>query len=424
MGMDMKVKTGNPLLTAMICVALSSGTAWAAVPELPASAFVQQQNKETADYNAAALAQSSAMNVVEEKKAEAKRGGEPDLSGGTFVEQPERGQSANDFRHMPLRWQTVKTPKEIQAESKPQPLIITADDIEKQRKEQKRQEAAASLRQDKRPQQTAAQTQPLPQEPPVQHQAPAGKPQPEVVPPQQVQQTAPALPAAAVPSAASVRMGAYYQPESVPPKILKPVEPQSAEPQKKLAVQPADRTPENVPQPLSVQPPAVRREESSPQPARQENAVPPSTQASNHLPALEPSGSVPQAGKPQSHPFPDMAWADRPAPAVNNNRNRLEDAGNVPGKLQVERPPEYDGISDEVVRHILAGEFAMMYQLSHDPTEPGIYKLAKILKDNNGLTHLQKIEYLIGFGRAINKSDLSEWQKLTFIKTVSEAFDE
>jgi hypothetical protein len=47
----------------------------------------------------------------------------------------------------------------------------------------------------------------------------------------------------------------------------------------------------------------------------------------------------------------------------------------LPKQIKVERPPEYEGISDEVVRHIMAGEYAMSYQLSQDATEPGVYRL-------------------------------------------------
>ena len=76
----------------------------------------------------------------------------------------------------------------------------------------------------------------------------------------------------------------------------------------------------------------------------------------------------------------------------------------LPKQIQVERPPEFEGISDEVVRHIMAGEYAMRYQLSRDASEPGVYRLTQVLNRNTGLSHLQKIEYLMGFGRAINRS--------------------
>jgi hypothetical protein len=96
----------------------------------------------------------------------------------------------------------------------------------------------------------------------------------------------------------------------------------------------------------------------------------------------------------------------------------------LPKQIEVERPPEYEGISDEVVRHIMAGEFAMRYQLSKDATEPGVYRLTQILVKNEGLSHLQKIEYLMGFGRAINNSNLSEYRKKALIDAVIQSFDD
>ena len=96
----------------------------------------------------------------------------------------------------------------------------------------------------------------------------------------------------------------------------------------------------------------------------------------------------------------------------------------LPKQIEVERPPEYEGISDEVVRHIMAGEFAMRYQLSRDASEPGVYRLTQVLNRNTGLSHLQKIEYLMGFGRAINRSKLSEYQKKALIDAVIQSFGE
>jgi hypothetical protein len=95
----------------------------------------------------------------------------------------------------------------------------------------------------------------------------------------------------------------------------------------------------------------------------------------------------------------------------------------LPQQIQVERPPEYEGISDEVVRHIMAGEYAMRYQITRDASEPGVYRVAKLLKQNEGLTHLQKIDYLIGFGRAINRSKLPEYKKKSLVDAVLQAWD-
>ena len=63
--MDMKVQTRNSLLTAMVCVALSSGTAWAAVPEVQVPAVQQSAPAGSA----AALAEASVADVVSQEKA-------------------------------------------------------------------------------------------------------------------------------------------------------------------------------------------------------------------------------------------------------------------------------------------------------------------------------------------------------------------
>ena len=66
--MDMKAQTRNSLLTAMVCVALSSGTAWAAVPEVQVPAVQQSAPAGSA----AALAEASVADVVSQEKAKEK----------------------------------------------------------------------------------------------------------------------------------------------------------------------------------------------------------------------------------------------------------------------------------------------------------------------------------------------------------------
>ena len=135
-----------------------------------------------------------------------------------------------------------------------------------------------------------------------------------------------------------------------------------------------------------------------------------------------------QTAQDTKRPLPQQPGTQavaQPKPAVQPARKQdsASQLPKPPAQIQVERPAEFANVSDEVVRHILAGEFAMMHQLRQDPSEPGVYKLTQILNQNTGLTHLQKIEYLIGFGRAINRSKLTEWQKSALIKSVVEAFE-
>ena len=129
------------------------------------------------------------------------------------------------------------------------------------------------------------------------------------------------------------------------------------------------------------------------------------------------AGQVPQEQKPSAYREERYGKPQQPQQPERTVQQPL------PKQIQVERPPEYEGISDEVVRHIMAGEYAMRYQLSQDATEPGVYRLTQILNQNTGLSHLQKIEYLMGFGRAINRSNLSEYQKKALIDAVLQAYD-
>ena len=81
-----------------------------------------------------------------------------------------------------------------------------------------------------------------------------------------------------------------------------------------------------------------------------------------------------------------------------------------------------NGISDEVRRHILAGQLAMEVQLQRDPSVAGMRAITKILRENTTLTRLQKIDFLIGFGRALHQSGLPRQQEALLIKTIAEAF--
>ena len=469
--MDMNAQTRNSLLTAMVCVALSSGTAWAATPELDLPAAQQQTAYQT----------QSDSQAVAEKAAE--------------------------LRDMPLRWQAVPTTKELERAAKPQPVIITADDIKAQRKAERRKLAAESV---KGQAQGRTQSQPG-------HQAPGQvKPAPVMHPAAAVSQTAVASAKMEQPPQAKTVQQA--QPKPLQPLQSKPVQPvqqvqpkpvqplsatqsvkkqaempagtskplQSVQPQQPLTqakpvqvshpaampVRPVQasqavqqpgvmqakpvqqpRPVQSVPQPSIMQVSSVQRQgraaDSEPGPLKQalqrlrekDNASGSRPQAAASGPVNAGTYNARPSAPAQQKPMPQIQTAQdtkrplsqqpgtqavaQPKPAVQPAR-RQDPAGQLPkppAQIQVERPAEFANVSDEVVRHILAGEFAMMHQLRQDPSEPGVYKLTQILNQNTGLTHLQKIEYLIGFGRAINRSKLTEWQKSALIKSVVEAFE-
>ena len=192
--MDMKEQTRNSVLTAMVCIALSSGTAWAAVPEEP-------------------------VPVVQQKSLT-----------GTVSDQ------AAELRSMPLYWSALK-PKEEQVK-KAQPVIITAEDIEAKRKEEKRAAAAQAAKgAQKKP---AAESNVQPVNKPV-----SGTPA----------QAQPVKPASSVPvqaQAAPMTDIAPAQAQPAKPAIGVPPQPQQpATPPAQLAVpasKPQSQTPEAKPQ--------------------------------------------------------------------------------------------------------------------------------------------------------------------------------
>ncbi|AME04670.1 hypothetical protein [Selenomonas sp. oral taxon 136] len=81
-----------------------------------------------------------------------------------------------------------------------------------------------------------------------------------------------------------------------------------------------------------------------------------------------------------------------------------------------------DGISDEVRRHILAGQLAMQVQLKRDASITGVQALTRALRESTKLTRMQKVDFLIGFGRALHQSGLPRQQESLLIKTIAEAF--
>ena len=414
--MDMKEQTRNSLLTAMVCVALSSGTAWAAVPEVQVPT-VQQS---AAGSSAASLAEASVADVVAQEKAKKKAAENMSLTGSgkkqenkqetrqMSVPREDPSVMSAKLHSMPLYWSALK-PKEEQVK-KAQPIIITADDIEAKRKEEKR---AAAVQAAKAPQKAAEAER-------VQPKAPA--PQPPAT-----AQVKPAKPASSAPAQAQpVRPEPAVPGQNLQPKPQQPaIAPAQPAPAPVSRPQPA--APVVKPQPVApaAKPAAQNEYRPQPQPAaapapQQENVPAP---APRQMVKLHPEGlyaSRRQRNLPETPASPQPAYKEerqvRPLPPAQPVQQPL------PKQVQVERPPEFEGISDEVVRHIMAGEYAMRYQLARDASEPGVYHLTQILNQNTGLSHLQKIEYLIGFGRAINRSNLSEYQKKALIDAVIDAF--
>ncbi len=89
------------------------------------------------------------------------------------------------------------------------------------------------------------------------------------------------------------------------------------------------------------------------------------------------------------------------------------------------RPAAFQDVSDSAWRHIQAGIFATVEQLrSAGPQnlEPAALQLVQLLNANDKLTRMEKVEYLVGIGYAINHSNLRPYQKADLIKLISVNF--
>lgn len=133
--------------------------------------------------------------------------------------------------------------------------------------------------------------------------------------------------------------------------------------------------------------------------------------------------------RPPMPPRPDVRRAlppkqYRPLPVPKNVRlAAFPDERTLPETGVTERPEPFRDISESSWRHIQAGIYAMQLQLRTDISEPAIFHFVQILNANTGLTRLQKLQYLIGFGYAINHSSLSDWQKGALIDTIAQSFE-
>ena len=118
---------------------------------------------------------------------------------------------------------------------------------------------------------------------------------------------------------------------------------------------------------------------------------------------------------------PAVTPAKDRTPAVEHSV-RPEGVPALSERRPVQSTDDLVGISDEVRRHILAGQLAMEVQLQRDPSVAGMRAITKVLRENTTLTRLQKIDFLIGFGRALHRSGLPRQQEALLIKTIAETF--
>ena len=375
----MNMSSKKTMLTAAVLLALSSSTAFAATPGASETKNLSHSSRAAADrgknhemeesvvkdrYEASISSQKK--GVVSEKQVQ-----QP-ASPGKVAPQPAR-----------LRWESVDTriaarneqPAFTLASQKAKPVIITAEDVKREEKlavkeGRPAQELVGEVNMRREPpaqdpvrQIVRSQEQPLvrPTEPPVQPLVPAEK-----VPPKAVQTSA--------------------------------VQPVSASTEERGEQRPVrQRYPQMPHENFSLTPPA----DTAAPPKRPErfNAL-----EENPSQRLAPSSFKDAAPVAEHSIRPDGVPDFSPNYTVQGSDNDLA------------------GISDEVRRHILAGQLAMEVQLRRDPTVAGMRAITKVLRENTSLTRLQKIDFLIGFGRALHRSGLPRQQEALLIKTIAETY--
>ncbi|QNH54068.1 hypothetical protein H1B31_09430 [Selenomonas timonae] len=400
----MKMSSKRTMLTAAVLLTLSSGTAYAATPGTVDSQELFHANRLVTDpAQKPAVEETAAPNRYEASISAQKK------ESVTAAMAPPVAKAASQPAR--LRWDSVDArlaarngdPSFSLSAQKAKPVIITAEDI-------KREEKLAAK--EGRPVQELVGD--------VNMNRPTPPPKPKRL---------------LVPSSERPVMNPHAADASVPLQTnVPPASGQHAMRQDSAAVQPIapppvmERQAEKTGQNVSVLPtsPPVSASEAEQRPERQRYPQLPHREFSLTPPAE--NGAA--AKQPERFEALDSTNAQRPAVApVKDHTPAVEHSVRPDGipelaPRQIPQNSEEDlaGISDEVRRHILAGQLAMEVQLQRDPSVAGMRAITKVLRENTTLTRLQKIDFLIGFGRALHQSGLPRQQEALLIKTIADAF--
>ena len=379
----MKMSSKNTMLTAAVLVALTSGTTYAATPGTVDSQDLFHANRLVTDRaNAPAVEERADSDHYEASISRQQK--------DAAVRPLGTAPAKNTPQVTRLRWETVdegiaernkEQPSFTLAAQKAQPVIITAADVKREQKLAAKegrppQELVGDVNL-KRGQMPVAVRQ---EQSPAQQQAPMQTPPPQesVVP----------MPPPAAPTA----VHAQLPPPAAPAAMQAQLPPQPAD---------AEGRPERpryqqLPREFALNAPAT-----SP-------AVPQQPQEFSTV------------GETESHLAPPITEDMSPAPEYTVRPDGVpafSSAAPVPPAAE-----SLDGISDEVRRHILAGQLAMQVQLKRDASIAGVQALTRALRESTKLTRMQKVDFLIGFGRALHQSGLPRQQESLLIKTIAEAF--
>ena len=379
----MKMSSKNTMLTAAVLVALTSGTTYAATPGTVDSQDLFHANRLVTD-------RANAPAVEERADADHYEASISRQQKDAAVRPLGTAPAKNTPQVTRLRWETVdegiaernkEQPSFTLAAQKAQPVIITAADVKREQKLAAKegrppQELVGDVNLKRGPMPVAVrqESSPAPQQAPMQ----TPPPQERVVP----------MPPPAAPAAVQAQL----PPPAAPAAMQAQLPPQPAD---------AEGRPERpryqqLPREFALNAPAT-----SP-------AVPQQPQEFSTV------------GETESHLAPPITEDMSPAPEYTV---RPDGVPAFSSAAPVSPAAEsLDGISDEVRRHILAGQLAMQVQLKRDASITGVQALTRALRESTKLTRMQKVDFLIGFGRALHQSGLPRQQESLLIKTIAEAF--
>ena len=379
----MKMSSKNTMLTAAVLVALTSGTTYAATPGTVDSQDLFHANRLVTD-------RANAPAVEERADADHYEASISRQQKDAAVRPLGTAPAKNTPQVTRLRWETgdegiaernKEQPSFTLAAQKAQPVIITAADVKREQKLAAKegrppQELVGDVNLKRGPMPVAVrqESSPAPQQAPMQ----TPPPQERVVP----------MPPPAAPAAVQAQL----PPPAAPAAMQAQLPPQPAD---------AEGRPERpryqqLPREFALNAPAT-----SP-------AVPQQPQEFSTV------------GETESHLAPPITEDMSPAPEYTVRPDGVpafSSAAPVPPAAE-----SLDGISDEVRRHILAGQLAMQVQLKRDASIAGVQALTRALRESTKLTRMQKVDFLIGFGRALHQSGLPRQQESLLIKTIAEAF--
>lgn len=395
----MKGSSKKTMLTAAVLMALSSATASAATSGTVDSQELFRSNRLVTDHaqqpnvEEAAAEDSYSASISEQKKPAA-------------APVKKSAESAAPQRLAPLHWDNVdariaarnESPAFTLAAQKAKPVIITAADV-------KREERRAE-KEGREPEQLVGKTNNIRGE---------GLPYVQVVPQNEQPRVMPPRPPVPAPPDMGMQPSRNQQPALPAAESVKSIQPPAPPMTQHTASERQMGTPtENKVFDAEQRP---QRPAASPRLPREAFSL--TAPADAPAPAKRPDQFDTLSVSPQSAVHAPEKTI-QPVPEHSIRPEGVPEFHSDPGAY----PPDegLNGISDEVRRHILAGQLAMEIQLKKDPTVGGMRALTHVLRENTTLKRLQKIDFLIGFGRALHRSGLPRQQQALLIKTVADSF--